>query len=405
MKIIGLKATPVAVPLKASNGDNYLHTGPSVLIEGILEVFTDEGITGIAEIPVVAGATMAVELVRSMEQFVRGKDPADVNVILKELYSRYNLNHLHVHTANWAVNCIERACWDILGQKAGLPLYKLWGGGFRKEVEVFGYITAEQLNEIRETARERAAQGYKVIYVKVGFDTPEYDVEVVRTIREAAPDSSIKIRVDANQSWTVGEAIHVINQMEPYGMDCVDQPVIMYNLDALKTVRNAVSVPIAAHEATWTMYDVLHVIKENAADIIHIDPRFDIGYHGARISAGIAEAAGVPVICHAYYELGVALMERMHLCAACPACTMVHQIGEYEYLQDDIIAGEKLQIRGGKIALPDAPGLGVTLDHDKLAKYHEVYVREVKEAGFENSTESPLYGAQFTRKYLKDLYE
>ena len=125
MRITGIKTTPVAVPLNINTTDAYLRKGPAVLIEAILEVFTDEGITGIAEIPVVAGATMAADLVKSAESIVIGKDPADVNVILKELYSCYNLNHLHMHAANWAVNSIERACWDIMGQKAGLPLQTL----------------------------------------------------------------------------------------------------------------------------------------------------------------------------------------------------------------------------------------------------------------------------------------
>ena len=405
MKITGMKATPVGVPLNINTEDAYLRKGPALLVEVLLEVFTDEGITGIAEVPVVAGATMAAELVKSAEQFVVGKDPANATVLIKELYACYNLNHLHMHAANWALNAIERACWDIMGKKVGQPLYKLWGGGFRKEIEFFGLSEAEDLDEIRKTAKLRAEQGYKVIYTKVGFSTPDYDVAMVKAIREGAPDPSVKIRVDANQAWSVGEAISIINQMEPYGMDCVDQPVIMYNLDALKTVKNATRVPIAAHEATWTMYDMLRVIKENAADIVHIDPRFDAGYHGTRVSAGIAEAAGVPVISHAYYELGVALMERMQVCAACPAFTMVHQRGEYEYLKEDVVQGGKLEIKNGKIALPDKPGLGVELDQEKMAVYNEKYIKEIKEAGFENATESPLYGAQFTRKYLKDLYE
>lgn len=214
---------------------------------------------------------MAADLVKSAESIVIGKDPADVNVILKELYSCYNLNHLHMHAANWAVNSIERACWDIMGQKAGLPLYKLWGGGFRKEVEVFGFIEAEDLDEIRKVSKLRAEQGYKVIYTKVGFSTPEYDVAMVKAIREGAPDPSIKIRVDANQAWNVGEAISIINQMEPYGIDCVDQPVIMYNLDALKDVKNATHVPIAAHESTWTMYDMFLIFSVTILSRMYID--------------------------------------------------------------------------------------------------------------------------------------
>ncbi len=403
MKITGMKVTPVAIPM--TTGDSYMHVGPNVTTAVLLEVFTDEGITGIAEVPVVVGANVSETLVKSAEKFVIGKDPCKPTVLLKELYALYNLNHLHIHVANWAVNSIERACWDIMGQKAGMPIYKLWGGNFRKAIDVFFWSTATDLDEIREEAKLRAAQGYKVLYTKVGFDTPEYDVEMVKAIREGAPDRSIKIRVDANQSWSVGDAISIINRMEPYGMDCVDQPVMMYNLDALRRVKEAVNVPIAAHESTWTMYDMFRVVSQNAADIVHIDPRFDAGYYGSRISAGIAEVAGVPVISHAYYELGVAMMERMQCCASFPAYTMVHQIGEYEHLSDDVIEGGKIEIKNGQIVMPETPGLGVKLDQDRVAKYNEIFIKEVREPGFENATESPLYGAQFTRKYMKPLYE
>ena len=115
----------------------------------------------------------------------------------------------------------------------------------------------------------------------------------------------------------------------------------------------------------------------------------------------MCEAAGIPVASHAYYELGVSTVERMHFIAACPACTMVHQIAEYEFLSDDIIAGPMLKIENGCISLPTEPGLGVKLDYDKLAKYNEWYIKNILEAGFENSLESPLYGAMFTRDYLK----
>ncbi len=404
MKITGMRATPVAVPMNIDTSDAYMRTGPAVMQAVALEVFTDEGITGIAEIPVVYGATMSQTLVMTAEKLVIGRDPADVTVILKELYCHYNLNHLNPHAANWAVNSIERALWDILGQKAGLPLYQLWGGAFRKEIEFFGFIESEDLDEIKQVAKERVAQGYKVLYTKCGFSTPEFDVAMVKAIREAVPDRSIKIRVDPNQAWTVGEAISIINQMEPYGMDCVDQPVMMYDIEGMRQVRNSTRVPIAAHEATWNMYDMYRVIKEGCADAVHIDPRFDCGYHGARVSAGIAEAAGIPVICHAWYELGVALTERMQIIAACPAFSMVHQTCEYDYLSDDIIKGGKFEIKDGKLPLPTKPGLGVELDLDKVGKYNEVYIRDVKEAGFENGAESPLYGAMFTRRYLKTLY-
>ena len=86
------------------------------------------------------------------------------------------------------------------------------------------------------------------------------------------------------------------------------------------------------------------------------------------------EAAGIPVISHAYYEFGLSVAERLHFIASSPACTMAHQTCEYEYLSDDILEGGKLAIEDGCFTLPESPGLGVRLDQEKLAYYNEYYV-------------------------------
>jgi len=403
MKVTRMKTTPVAIPMGGYSAVSKIRSGPALMQAVMLEVFTDEGITGIAEVPVVAGATMAADLVMSAKELVIGRNPHEVNQLLKKMYACYNLYHLHMHAANWALNSIERALWDIIGQEVEMPLYKLWGGAFRKEAEVFGVVDVQDdLDAMSRTAALKAEQGYKVLYSKIGFGNVEDDIEIVKAIRRGVPDSSITIRVDPNQCWSAGEAIYAINKMEKYGLDCVEQPVLMYNLDALKTVKEATRVPIAAHESTWTMFDMLRVIKENAADVVTIDTRFDAGYYGARLSAGLAEAAGIPVICHAYHELGVAIAERLQIIAACPAFTMVHQWGEYDNVLDDVIQGERFKTINGKVKVPEASGVGVKLDQKKLAKYNEMYIKEIKEAGFENAMDDPLYQAMYARSYIKE---
>lgn len=404
MKITGLKATPAAIPMLFD--DSAMGKGANAYTAVILELFTDEGYTGIAEVPNVYGCQSSKELVESTEQFIAGRDPGDVNVILKELYACYNLYHLHPMAANWAVNSVERAMWDILGQKAELPLYKLWGGAFRKKIPIYGFVppSPHDLDKMKKEAHDFYQKGYKVIYTKVGFGTPEEDIEMVKAIRAGVPDMSVTIRVDPNQGWTASAAISIINKMEPYGMDCVEQPVMQFDIDGLKRVKQAVRVPIAAHESAWNMYDTLRLIKENAVDIIQLDNRFNIGVHGARVAAGMCEAAGIPVISHAYYEFGLSVAERLHWIASSPACTMAHQICEYEYLSDDILEGGKLEIKDGCFELPEGSGLGVKLDQEKLSVYNEYYVKNVLEAGYEHKLESPIYGAMYARNYLKDLY-
>lgn len=123
-------------------------------------------------------------------------------------------------------------------------------------------------------------------------------------VRDGLQDVHVKIRVGAHQLWAPGEAISVINRLEKYGIELVDQPVIRYNLDALKMVRESVSVPVAGHECAQLMYDVLNVVKKDAADYLYLDGRFHTGYNDVRISAGTAEAAGIQCIYHAASGVG-----------------------------------------------------------------------------------------------------
>ncbi len=400
MKITDIIVTPVAVPLKPSPTASKMRKGPRVVLEGLVEITTDEGLTGIGETPCFLGNDLATEIVRSAKPALIGKDPRNVNKLLKELYVHYNLVHLHMHSGSWAFSGIEMALWDIVGKRAGKPLYQVWGGAYRKRIEFIGGVERQELDGMTAQAAELAALGYKIIYTKVGFD-PEDDLAAVAAMRRGAPDPSVKIRVDANQAWSTGVAINTINRMAEYGMEFVDQPVLMYNLDALKMVKNSVVVPIAGHECGWTMYDVLNAVKQSAIDYLHVDGRFDTGYTGSKISAGIAEAAGIQCVHHCYFQLGLALAMNLHMIASTPNITLANQGDSYSSLEDDILAGGKMSKEPGPYReVPEGPGIGVALDPERVAKYNELYIKEVLEKGFERETESHYYGAMHLRPYF-----
>lgn len=400
MKITDVRATPVAVPLKPVPSESKMRLGPRVELAVIVEVFTDEGIVGIGETPVVLGCDISAMIVESTKPVLAGRDPSNINRLMKELYVQYNLAHLHIHAGSWAVSGIEMALWDIAGQRAGMPIYRLWGGAFRKKIEFMGSIERQELDGMKKEAAKLAEQGYHTIYTKVGFD-PENDIAAVAAMRAGVPDPGVRIRVDANQAWSTGVAINTINRMAEYGMEFVDQPVLMYNLDALREVKNSVVVPIAGHESAWTMYDMLNVLKANAVDYVHIDGRFDAGYTGSRISAGMAEAAGVQCIHHSFFEVGVAFAMNLHMIAATPNCTLPHQGSEYHMMEDDVLEGGPLPMEGPYCRVPESPGLGVRLDPARMDKYYEKYRKEVLEAGRERETENHYYGGMHLRPYFK----
>jgi L-alanine-DL-glutamate epimerase-like enolase superfamily enzyme len=395
MKITELRSTIVALPTprKAAPELGVGHYRLAVLVE----VLTDGGLIGLGEAPNPVGVEATKVIIDSAEPLLIGEDPANVEVLKKKLYAHYNLTHLHIHAACWALNGIDMALWDLVGKACDRPLYQIWGGAFRKQIEFYGPIDRASPEDVAIQAADLAKAGFQTLYMKVGFDEKE-DVACVRAIREAI-GPGLKIRVDANQSWSAGEAVRIIRRLSDFDLEFVDQPVLMYNVDALARVRSAVDVPIASHESSWTMYDALNVLKRGAADVIHVDPRFDAGFMGARLTAGMAEAAGMPVVVHSFGELGVAQCAYMHLIASAPNFILANQSG-YHRLTDDVIRGGLLAFKDGCLDLPEEPGIGVELDPEKVQTYTEYYRENIKGREFSQPWLTPQYMLMQYRRFF-----
>ena len=151
----------------------------------------------------------------------------------------------------------------------------------------------------------------------------------------------------------------------------------MHDFAALKAVRSGVRIPLAGYDERWMAGDVLAAVKADLLDYIHIGGRMAAGYDASRICAGIAEAAGIQCIYHVTPGLGIALSMDLHMIAATANCTLAAEGYGYPALEDDVIRGGKLEFSGPYCAVPESPGIGVSPDPDKIAKYHELYIREV----------------------------
>ncbi|HDN62896.1 MAG TPA: mandelate racemase/muconate lactonizing enzyme family protein [Candidatus Bathyarchaeota archaeon] len=370
MRITDLRSRVVAVPIKKSTYVSGLNE-ELFRIAVIVELFTDEGYVGLGEAVPPVDVEATKRIIDSAKRLLVGEEVFNLEPLKKKVYAYYNLSHLHLHAANWALNAVDMALWDLIGKSCSQPLYKVWGGAFRKKIPYYGAIQRSTVENVARQAEDLVKRGFKTLYLKVGLDEKE-DLECVKAIREAVGYGDVKVRLDANQAWSPGKAIKMINKLSKYEIEFVDQPVLMYNLDAMARVRRAVDVPIAAHESSWTFYEVLNVIKKEAADIIHIDPRFDAGFTGARISAGIAEAAGLPVVMHSFHELGIAQCAYMHLIASCPNFVYANQTA-YDDLLDDVIEGGPLKFKDGCMEVPERSGIGVELDEEKVKEYQKLY--------------------------------
>lgn len=367
--ITGIRLTPLLLAFKEPYhwAGRVDHGSPVVLVE----VETDAGITGIGESVSSLAAEITTAAFRAVEPLLVGQPIHGVARLVDEARHLGTFNHMPWF-ADFVLAGFEMALWDAVGKAAGQPVYRLLGGAVRDEVDYFGFVQGDTTEELVEDARDLAAAGHEVIYLKVGRGDAA-DVRNTAAVREAI--GVRRLRVDPNCAWSVPDAIRMIRALEPYGIDWVEQPTTLLSVTALRQVREAVHVPVAADQAVHTPADVYDVVRQRAADAIVLSPHEAGGLLAFRKAAAIAEAGGVPVCLHGQSVSGITDAAQHHLGLSTPNLTDGNQI-MHQLLAEDLVDSPDLTPQRGKLGLPEAPGFGVELDRDAVARAAERYRRE-----------------------------
>jgi L-alanine-DL-glutamate epimerase-like enolase superfamily enzyme len=371
MRITALKTTVVAIPFTGE--ERWAWGGRRGLANVILEVETDEGLVGLGEAGGYPTPEIVVAVIRSLEDLVVGENPFHIERILKRMYVVGGWHH--VRASSTGIAAIEAACWDIVGKACNQPLVNLFGGPVRDRVEYMWYLVRKPAEQLAADSRAAIERGFRTLYLKVGGNHSEEDIELVAAIREGAgPDA--RIRVDANEAWSSGAAIRIVRELERYKLELVEQPVSARNLKEMAYVRGQISTPLLANEASWTRSDALEVIAHNAADVISVDWQMDGGLLNMKRCAGMCEVAGLPVLKHSLGELGIGTYAALHVMASTPNFLYANQ-SYASFLSDDVIEGTgPLVYKDGRLSIPQGPGVGVSLDRDKVARYAELYRKQ-----------------------------
>jgi muconate cycloisomerase len=242
----------------------------------------------------------------------------------------------------------------------------------RDEVDYFGFVQGDTTEELAEDARDLAAAGYGVIYLKVGRGEVA-DLRNTAAVREAIGDR--RLRLDPNCAWSVAEAIHMIARLREFEPDWIEQPTPLMSIAALRQVKETVSVPIAADQAVFTPADVYEICRQRAADVIVLSPHEAGGLLAFGKAAAIAEAAGVSVCLHGQGVSGITDCAQHHLGLRTVNLTEGNQL-MHQLLVEDLITAPDLTPVQGKLGLLDRPGLGVELDRDAVRRAAELYERD-----------------------------
>lgn len=270
----------------------------------------------------------------------------------------------------FAKAAIEMALFDILGKSLNAPLYQVLGGAVRSlDVPLRFPVMPVGPQESADVAARMVAEGFRTIKLKVGHDPLEFDLERVRQVREAI-GPEVRLTVDANGGWSVNEAIRAAPRLEEYGVAFVEQPVHRLDLDGLARVRNRIALPVMADEAVFTPQDALTCIQKGAADIISVYPGKNGGILNTVTIVEMAEAAGVHCAIGSNLEWDIASAAMAHVAAALPNVPVERYaadiIGPVFHIEHALAA--PFQAIAGHIAVPQAPGLGISLDAERLAQ-------------------------------------
>lgn len=334
--------------------------------EVILHVHTDEGITGIGE----ALATFcpeAVEIaIHKMAPFIVGESPFDIERFYQRVFAgRWQYYRHFGHTA---FNGIEIALWDIIGKATNRPIHELMGGAIHDRIDHYCWIQRKDPALMADEARTGREQGFTVFYIKVGID-PKSDIEAVEAVRSGAGPDAL-LRVDANADWTPAQAVRIVREMNRYGLDFVEQPVSIQDLDGLAHVRAMTGVPICLDQGVWTQRDIYEALHQGVADYICTEPARTGGLLEFKKVCSMIETANVQMCRHVGPEFGIMSAAAMHVCATVRNLPLGNQTW-VSLLNDDIIVEDLRTFTNGTLPVPKGPGLGVTIDYDKLEQYSQ----------------------------------
>jgi muconate cycloisomerase len=354
---------PLVVPIKISSG------GKRPAVEVLLvRLHTSAGIVGIGETQAWRRQGSS-ETLASLTQVIRehfsplivGRSPFAIASIMRSLDEA-------IYHSQYAQAPISDALYDLQGKLLGVPVYQLLGGKCRDTVPSCAVLfMMPTLEETLAGAERFYARGFRSFVVKVGTDL-KTDVENVRAVREHLGDE-VAIRVDANAGMAFDDALRLLRRLEPYDIDAAEQLLGIWDLDGMSELARRVDIPMITDECVATDRDLMAVIRSRAATIVQTKVAKNGGIWYTRRLWEIAAAAGMRIYPGNHPGTSIAALSVTHLAGAWPGPILdgPFTVGLVTITED--VVTEPVRLEGCAVRVPDAPGLGVNLDEEKIRRF------------------------------------
>ena len=372
MKITAIHIHPMSLALKKP----YHWSGGvfSRVVTLLVEVKTDEGITGYGEVIAVSPWVASLSTLEGIKPMLIGQPAFDIERLMMQVNRNFQGGYNDAgRFASKTLAGLEAALWDILGKAAGRPVYQLMGGAYHNEIDYFGFVQGDTTAEIAAHARQLVEEGHTVIYLKVGRGR-KADLENTAAVRAEIGDC--KLRLDPNEAWDPRTAIDMIHQLAQFNPEFIEQPTPANSISALRQVKESVPVPIAADQLAYSLHDVYDICRQRAADLIVLSIHEAGGLLALKKAAAVAQAAGISICLHTWTSTAITDFAQCHVALTLPNLADGNQFCNH-LVEDDVLLSPKFILKNGKLGIPDnQPGLGFEIDWDVVARCKERYEKE-----------------------------
>lgn len=392
MKILDVVLTPVAFadpPLL-----NAMGVHEPFALRSIVQLICEDGVVGLGES---YGDLAFLDEVRKVVPRLTGHDVFDLVGLRRTVVTTLGevvVADAHGLTGGFSVSktiasvysLFEVAALDAQGRYLGRPVVDLLGGKARDAVDFSAYLfykygahqdaTEDAWGEVLtpdelvgEAKRMVGEYGFGSIKLKGGVFAPDHEIEAIRALADEFAD--YPLRIDPNGAWTPETGIRVAEELDGV-LEYLEDPTP--GIEGMATVAQRAAMPLATNMCVIRFADIEPAFRQQAVGIVLSDHHFWGGLRDTQALSITCEAFGVGLSMHSNSHLGISLAAMAHVAAATPHLTYACDT-HWPWKTEDVIVPGVLEFRGGAVAVPDKPGLGIDLDMDALARAHENYVR------------------------------